>query len=444
MILRRWAVAVTAAASGAVMLAPADLSAEWALLQQTRQDAPAPAGAAGWVGLRVDFVASGAAQAMSGRYTVVVGEVVSGSPAAEVGLQAGDTLVLINGDEASPRSFDELRSGLRAGDPIRLSIRRDARRLDFDLVAGTRPHFVLSPTPGELEIRIDSVRTAIFRNADSLRRRAIVEAGQLALTVQTDSFATVLEVADDGTVRVGSGGAVAVIESASEDGTTQIRQWTFRFEGPGTPQAFESLVVHTPRTDSIRIAIQALRGELERVQRAQARREREGARQVVAVGAQDQTQDAALVQLRQVEAALNRRIQAQERALRELSRAELEAPPAADPAPVTWQEAPVVAPPRPITPYLVGRSYLAGARVTPINEGLAEYFGVEHGVLVTEVNPGTPAAEAGLLSGDVIVAVDGNAISDVGELRTALSSRWAGSRLTLTRRGEGMELELRR
>ncbi len=437
--------AVAAAATGAALATPTDVSAEWALLQQTRQHAPAPSAAAGWVGLRVDFVASGAAQAMSGRYTVLVGEVVSGSPAAEAGLQPGDTLLLINGNEASPRSFDELRSGLRAGDPIRLSIRRHARRQDFDLVAGTRPHFVLSPTPGELEIRIDSVRTAIFRNADSLRRRAIVEAGQLALAVQTDSFATVLEVADDGTVRVGSGGTVAVIESASRDGTTQIRQWTFRFEGPGTPQAFESLVVQTPRTDSVRIAIQALRGELERVKRAQTRREREGATsQVVAVGPQDRTQDAALVELRRVEAALNRRIQAQERALRELSRAELEAPPAVDPAPVTWREVPVVAPPRPITPYLVGRSYLAGARVTRINEGLSEYFGVEHGVLVTEVNPGTPASEVGMLSGDVIVAVDGSAIEDVDELRARLSSRWEGARLTLMRRGEEIELELKR
>lgn len=437
---------VATAASGVGLAAPADLSAEWALLQQTSQDAHAVGSPAGWVGLRVDFVASGAAQALSGRYTVVVGEVVSGSPASEAGVQAGDTLLLINGAEASPRSFDDLRTGLRAGDPIRLAIRRDGRRRAIDLVAGARPHFVLGPTPGELEIRIDSVRTAIFRNADSLRRRAIIEAGQLTLSAPADSFATVLEVTDDGTVRMGSGSTVAVIESASEDGTTQIRQWTFRFEAPGTPQAFESLVVHTPRTDSVRTAIQALRGELERVKRAQARRQRDGAGQVVAVGSQDSTEDAGLRELRRIEAALNRRIQVQEQALRELSRAALEAPPTVDPTPVTvtWQEAPAVAPARPITPYLVGRSYLAGARVTRINEGLSEYFGVGHGVLVTEVNPGTPAAEAGLLSGDVIVGVDGDAIADVGELRAALSSRWAGSHLALVRRGEEMELELRR
>jgi membrane-associated protease RseP (regulator of RpoE activity) len=53
---------------------------------------------------------------------------------------------------------------------------------------------------------------------------------------------------------------------------------------------------------------------------------------------------------------------------------------------------------------------------------LASYFGVKQGkgVLVREVVVGSPAAKAGLKAGDVIVAVDGNSVAMVTELRQAL------------------------
>jgi C-terminal processing protease CtpA/Prc len=53
---------------------------------------------------------------------------------------------------------------------------------------------------------------------------------------------------------------------------------------------------------------------------------------------------------------------------------------------------------------------------------LASYFGVKQGkgVLVREVVVGSPAAKAGLKAGDVIVAVDGNSVATVAELRQAL------------------------
>jgi len=53
---------------------------------------------------------------------------------------------------------------------------------------------------------------------------------------------------------------------------------------------------------------------------------------------------------------------------------------------------------------------------------LAEYFGVKQGkgVLVSEVVVGSPAAQAGLKAGDVIVAVDGKDVATVTELRKAL------------------------
>jgi membrane-associated protease RseP (regulator of RpoE activity) len=53
---------------------------------------------------------------------------------------------------------------------------------------------------------------------------------------------------------------------------------------------------------------------------------------------------------------------------------------------------------------------------------LASYFGVKQGkgVLVREVVVGSPAAQAGLKAGDVIVAVDGKGVATVAELRKAL------------------------
>jgi membrane-associated protease RseP (regulator of RpoE activity) len=53
---------------------------------------------------------------------------------------------------------------------------------------------------------------------------------------------------------------------------------------------------------------------------------------------------------------------------------------------------------------------------------LAGYFGVKRGkgVLVSEVVAGSPAAQAGLKAGDVIVAVDGKDVATVAELRKAV------------------------
>lgn len=71
--------------------------------------------------------------------------------------------------------------------------------------------------------------------------------------------------------------------------------------------------------------------------------------------------------------------------------------------------------------FVVGRRAVAGAELTDITPGLASYFGTDSGVLVVRVAPETPAARAGLRDGDVIVAAEGQAVSDVAELRWALS-----------------------
>ena len=58
-----------------------------------------------------------------------------------------------------------------------------------------------------------------------------------------------------------------------------------------------------------------------------------------------------------------------------------------------------------------------------------------NGVVVTSVSPGSPASEAGIRSGDVILEVNRSTVSDVDGLREKLA-RADDSALLLIRRGE--------
>jgi len=74
---------------------------------------------------------------------------------------------------------------------------------------------------------------------------------------------------------------------------------------------------------------------------------------------------------------------------------------------------------------------ISGDELTP---QLAEYFGVKagKGVLVREVMAATAADKAGLKAGDVIVKVDGEAVTSLGELRRALRKKREGKQVSLT------------
>jgi S1-C subfamily serine protease len=63
-----------------------------------------------------------------------------------------------------------------------------------------------------------------------------------------------------------------------------------------------------------------------------------------------------------------------------------------------------------------------GAQVAPLNSDLAQYFPVDQGVFVVQVVGGTPAAEAGLQGGDIIVGVDEEVVTSLSELRFGLAA----------------------
>jgi serine protease Do len=78
-----------------------------------------------------------------------------------------------------------------------------------------------------------------------------------------------------------------------------------------------------------------------------------------------------------------------------------------------------------------------GLRVQNITPEIAEQLGVkdEVGAVVTSVEPGSPAQEAGLRRGDLIVEVDRSEVKDTGDLQQRLGA--AGTRaLLLVRRGD--------
>jgi S1-C subfamily serine protease len=90
-------------------------------------------------------------------------------------------------------------------------------------------------------------------------------------------------------------------------------------------------------------------------------------------------------------------------------------PPAGPPSP----------PSAPLSAFVFGgpgrNAPVAGAEMTRLLEDMTEYFGVERGVLVLHVEPGTPAARAGLRAGDVIVRAEDEDLDAVSELRDLIA-----------------------
>jgi len=80
-----------------------------------------------------------------------------------------------------------------------------------------------------------------------------------------------------------------------------------------------------------------------------------------------------------------------------------------------------------------------------LSADLAAGFGLEQarGALVSEVQPNSPAAAAGVRRGDVIVAIDGSPVADYNSLRNRIASTQPGSTVALRVLRDGREQQLR-
>jgi S1-C subfamily serine protease len=83
-----------------------------------------------------------------------------------------------------------------------------------------------------------------------------------------------------------------------------------------------------------------------------------------------------------------------------------------------------------------------GINVQELSQQLADYFGVDDGVLVSGVNEESVAADAGLQAGDVITSVDGRVVEGIANLRRRLLAVDPGEDVSIGVTRSGRELEL--
>jgi serine protease Do len=85
-----------------------------------------------------------------------------------------------------------------------------------------------------------------------------------------------------------------------------------------------------------------------------------------------------------------------------------------------------------------------GVQIQPVTADIAESLGLQKaaGALVSEPQANSPAAKAGIESGDVITAVDGNSIIDARELARRIGMMAPGTSVKLTVVHQGQEMTL--
>ena len=87
-----------------------------------------------------------------------------------------------------------------------------------------------------------------------------------------------------------------------------------------------------------------------------------------------------------------------------------------------------------------------GVKVQGVNEGIAESLGMKNveGAIVDEAQADGPAAKAGVESGDVITAVNGDAVKDSRDLAKKIGALAPGAKVSLSvqRKGEQKTLSI--
>ena len=94
---------------------------------------------------------------------------------------------------------------------------------------------------------------------------------------------------------------------------------------------------------------------------------------------------------------------------------------------------------------MVSRGWI-GVQIQPVTSDIAEGLGLKgtEGALVAEPQADSPAAKAGILSGDVITEVNGHAVKDAHDLARQIGSMTPGAtaKLTVRRKGEEKSFSL--
>ena len=429
----------------------------------------------GWIGISVDFTRIEGEDVS--RTTTVITQVVPGSPAEAAGLKVGDTVLHLDGQPVSERSFAALPGTLNPGDLVRFTIQRDGRSRELLVEAAPRPFPfpAISPDLQEMVVRLDTVRGAILQNLDSIRINiAGLHGSSLHVDTTLGNISLRIRQFPLQGNRQGDWTVAYRMIDPSRD-STALRPGAFWpggfFTEPDIALPFESLAVRTAAADSLRHRITQLRQTVTRVRREQLSRQREietstrgsveeavrldplmrelRAREGSLVAEQARlTERLSRVSEQEIqrqwaeaqaryEEALARMVESQAEAHRRGSR--------------QWEEAAFRPPEMYVysrggsgSPVLAGQSVMLGAHLAPLNPDLAAIFSVPEGVFVIQVPESTPAADAGLLGGDIIVRIGDEKVASLTDLRFGLGARGGSLRMQVIRRGEPVEIVVRR
>ncbi len=429
--------------------------------------------ARGWVGIWVDYTM--ALVQGDERTVVVVKEVVRGSPAQAAGIRPGDTLTHVDGQPISQEVFSTLTRTLRPGDLVRLTIHRNDREREVLLEAASRPARaeVRPPNLEDVVIRLDSVKGAILKNLDSVRVH-IARPGADSLGGVSFRFFHPPPVGETmGKEETPLDLRYRMVDPENDSLFFPPGMFTL---GPEFTLPFELMVVQSEAILELEEELRGVRKEITEIRRRELARIREikGAWQgpveerikadeeIQRLRAQEQellaNQKRLTERLRKVseeemkrrwstaqtrilerqEAQARARARARSEELEELREARREREERAGAGRETSWQGHVFR--RPSNIQLVGQSFVAGAQLAPLNPALGEYFRVEEGVLVMEVVEGTPAQEAGLAAGDVIVGVGSQEVSSLEDLRFGLGYLQGPLTVRVIRKGEPLEL----
>jgi serine protease Do len=86
-----------------------------------------------------------------------------------------------------------------------------------------------------------------------------------------------------------------------------------------------------------------------------------------------------------------------------------------------------------------------GVYVEELEDQMADYFeaGDDGGILLTRIVRNSPARDAGLLAGDVVIRVDDSNIRDTGDISRALRGKWGETvPVTVIRKGDRLEIQV--
>jgi len=409
----------------------------------------------GWIGITVDFTF----RSVGGQEEtlVVITKVVEESPAAEAGIRVGDTITHLDGRLASERLFSALPETLQPGDVVRIQVIREGRSHEFLVEAGEKPssYVVIGPDADRMILELETLSGNILKNLDSVR---LDMAGLHLDSTSGDMRLQFLRI-PPGTDEERNFGYQFRLSQPFAD-TLVFEPGNFVM-APEFAVPFQAWVVESGATASIKEELDHLRHQLTAVRREELARRRELAAAIQGPPLEEalrrddkirelHTREADLLaeqkelstRLRQVsEEEMQRQwVEGQSRneaALMEARRAQENASERARDLYESQRG-------RYRSPVIMGQTIMMGAQLAPLNPQLAEYFGVDEGVVVIEVMEGTLASDASLQGGDVIIMVAGEEVTSLSDLRFGLGTLEGPLRIRVIRKGDPVEIVIRR